>query len=57
MSRLKKRRHLNFDVRKHGFMFTKCTICESLKDLIFKLKKNSNEVLEYETKLRKHILH
>ncbi len=38
-------------------MFAKCTIYESLKDLISKLKKNSNEVLKYEAKLSKHILH
>jgi hypothetical protein len=35
----------------------KCTICESLKDLMSKLGKNSNEALEYEAKLRKHIIH
>jgi hypothetical protein len=38
-------------------VFVNCTICESLKDLISKLGKNSNDVLEYETKLRNHILH
>jgi hypothetical protein len=37
-------------------MFMKYTICESLKDLISKLGQNSNEVLKYELKLRKHIL-
>jgi len=37
-------------------MFAKCTICVSLKDLISKLGKNSNEVLKYEAKLRKHFL-
>jgi hypothetical protein len=57
MSRLRKRHHLNVDVRKEGFMFVKCIVCESLKDLISKLGKNSNEVLEYEAKLKKHILH
>jgi hypothetical protein len=35
----------------------KCIICESLKGLISKLGKNSYEALEYEVKLRKHILH
>jgi hypothetical protein len=30
---------------------------ESLKDLIFKLGKNSTNAKEYELKLRKHILH
>jgi len=44
-------------VRKQGSLFVKCTICESLKDLISKLGKNSNDALEYEVKLRKHILH
>jgi len=57
MSRLKKKHHLNADVRKRGFMFAKCIVCESLKDLISKLGKNSNEVLEYEVKLKNHILH
>jgi hypothetical protein len=47
----------NVDVKKQGFMFVKCTICESLKDLISKLGNNNSEVLEYEVKLRKHILH
>ncbi len=56
MSRLRKRHHLNVDVRKQGSMFMKYTVCESLKDLISKLGKNSNEVLKYELKLIKHIL-
>jgi hypothetical protein len=38
-------------------MFVKCTICESLKDLISKLGMNNNEFGEYEVTLRKHILH
>jgi hypothetical protein len=38
-------------------MFAKCIVCESLKDLISKLGNNSNEALEYEAKLIKHILH
>jgi ribosomal protein L33 len=57
MSRLKKRHHLNVNVRKWGSIFAKCTVCESLKYLTSKLGKNSNEVLEYEAKQRKHILH
>jgi hypothetical protein len=57
MSRLKRRHHLNVDVQKRGSMFAKCTICESLKNLISKLGKNNNEALKYEVKLRKHILH
>jgi hypothetical protein len=57
MSRLKKKHHVNVDVRKRGFLFTKCIVCESPKDSICKLGKNNNEVLEYEAKLRKHILH
>jgi len=57
MSRLKKRHHLNVDVRKWGFVFVKYSVCESLKDLISKLGKNSNDALKYEAKLRKHILH
>jgi len=57
MSRLKEKHHLNVDVWKWGFVFVKCTICESMKDLISKLGKNSNEVLKYVVKLKKHILH
>jgi hypothetical protein len=57
MNRLKKRHHLNVDVQKRGLVFAKCTICESLKDLISKVGRNNNEVIEYEGKLRNHILH
>ncbi len=57
MSRLRRRHYFNVDVQKRGSVFVKCIICESLKDLISKLGKNSNEVLEYEVKLKKHILH
>ncbi len=57
MTRLRKRHHLNVDVQKQGPMFAKCIVCESLKNLISKLGKKSNEVLKYEAKLRKHILH
>jgi hypothetical protein len=57
MNRLRKRHHMNVDVRKQGSMFRKCIVCESMKDLISKLGKNSNEVFKYEVKLRKHILH
>ncbi len=56
MSRLRKRDHLNVNVQKRGFMFAKCIVCESLKNLISKLGNNSNEALEYEAKLKKHIL-
>jgi hypothetical protein len=37
MKRLRKRHHLNVDVRKRGHVLAKCTMCESLKDLISKL--------------------
>jgi len=57
MNRLKKKHHLNVNVRKWRSKFMKCIVCESLKDLISKLGNNSNEVLEYETKFLKHILH
>jgi len=46
-----KRGHLNVDVRIHGFNFVKCIICESLKDLISKLEKNSDGAKEHEMKL------
>jgi hypothetical protein len=57
MNKLRKRHHLNVDVRKRGSMFTKCIMCESLKDLISKLGKNSSDAREYELRLRKHLLH
>ncbi len=57
ISRLRKRHHLNVDVRKRGLIFTKCIVYESFKDLISKLGKNNNEAIEYEAKLKKHILH
>jgi hypothetical protein len=57
MSRLKKRHHLNVNMQKQGSMFVKCIVCESLKNLISKLGKNSNGALKYEVKIRKHILH
>ncbi len=34
------------------FVFAKCIVCES-----FKLGKNNNDAIEYEVKLRNHILH
>jgi hypothetical protein len=57
MSRLKKKHEQNVDVQKWGWVFAKCTICESFKNLISKVGRNSNEAIEYEWKLRKHILH
>jgi hypothetical protein len=58
MSSLRKRHHLNVDVRKWGLVFAKCTIvCESFKDLISKLEKHNNDAIEYEMKLKKHISH
>jgi hypothetical protein len=50
MKQLRKKKHLNVDVRKRGFFFSKCTICESLKDLISKVRKNNPSVKEYEIK-------
>jgi hypothetical protein len=57
MNMLEKRHHLNVDVWKRRLIFAKCTMCESLKDLISKLGRNNNDAKEYELKLRKHILH
>jgi hypothetical protein len=57
MNKVRKRRHLNVDVQKRGSVFAKCIVWESLKDSICKLGKHSNEPLEYEVKLKKHILH
>ncbi len=36
------------DMWKRGFVFAKCTICESLKDLISKVRKNNPSVKEHE---------
>ncbi len=47
---------MNVDVRKQGSEFVKCIVYESLKDLISKLGKHSNDALKYEVNLRKHIL-
>jgi hypothetical protein len=41
MSQLRKKKHLNVDVQKRGFVLAKCTVCESLKDLISKARKNN----------------
>jgi hypothetical protein len=38
---IEKKEHLNMDVQKKGSAFAKCIICESLKDLISKARKNN----------------
>jgi hypothetical protein len=38
---VEKEKHLNVDVWKRGFAFAKCIVCESLKDLISKTRKNN----------------
>jgi hypothetical protein len=43
MSGLRKRHHLNVDVRKKGYVFAKCIMCESMKDFISKLGRNNND--------------
>jgi hypothetical protein len=53
MSRLKKNHHFNVDIKKKGSTFTKCNVCESLKDFISKLGKNSNDARKYEMRLKK----
>jgi hypothetical protein len=55
MNRLRKRHHFNVDVKKRGYVFAKCIVCELLKDLISKLEKNNSDVKEYELKLKKHL--
>jgi hypothetical protein len=45
------------DVLKRGYVFAKCIICESLKDLIFKVGKNNPNVKKHEIKLKKHNIH
>jgi hypothetical protein len=43
MNMLEKRHYLNVDVQKRRLIFAKCTMCESLKDLISKLGRNNND--------------
>jgi hypothetical protein len=57
MSRLGKKYHFNVDVPKRGSTFAKCIICESLKDLISKVGKNSVNTKEHELKLKRHNKH
>ncbi len=42
---------------KRGFVFSKCIVCESLKDFISKVGKNNPSVKEHEFKLKKHNIH
>jgi hypothetical protein len=56
MNRLRKKHHLNVDARKRGFVFAKCIMRESLKDLISKLGRISDDARKYELKLTKHLL-
>lgn len=47
--------HKNVNVRKHGFNFAMCTICESLKDMISKVSKHDGrKVKNYELQLKRH---
>jgi hypothetical protein len=57
MNQLRKKKHLNVDVRKRGSIYAKCNVCESLKDLISKAGKNNPSVKEHEIKLNKHNIH
>jgi len=57
MNQLRKKYHLNVDVLKRCSTFAKCTICESLKDLISKVKKNNASAKEHELKLKRHNNH
>jgi hypothetical protein len=57
MSWLRKKHQINVDVRKRGFTFAKCTMCESLKDLISKVGKNNVNGKEAQMKLKRHNKH
>jgi hypothetical protein len=57
MSPLKKKHHLNVDVKKCGSHFAKCTICESLMNLISKVGENNVGAKAHEMKLQKHNIH
>jgi hypothetical protein len=57
MNRLRKKKHLNVNVQKKGYIFVKCIVCESLKDLISKVGKNNLSVKEHAIKLKKDNIH
>ncbi len=57
MNQLKRKYHLNVDLRKRGSTFAKCIVCESLKDLISKVGKNNASAKDHELKLKKHNKH
>ncbi len=48
---------MNVDVWKRRSVLAKCTVCESLKDLILKGRKNNPSVKKHEIKLNKHNIH
>jgi hypothetical protein len=57
INQLMKKYHLNVNVQKGGSTFAKCIVCESLKDLISKVRKNSASAKEHEFKLKRHNKH
>ncbi len=57
MSQLMKKYHFNVNVQKRGSTFAKCIVCESLKNLISKVGKNSASAKEHEFKLKRHNKH
>ncbi len=57
MNRLKKRHHLDVDMRNRILVLAKCIMCESLKDFISKLGRKNIDAKEHELKLKIHILH
>jgi len=57
MNQLKRKYHLNVDLRKRGSTFAKCIVCKSLKDSISKVGKNNASAKDHELKLKKHNKH
>jgi hypothetical protein len=48
MNRLKKRHHLDVDMRNRILVLAKCIMCESLKDFISKLGRKNIDAKEHE---------
>jgi hypothetical protein len=54
MNQLKKKYDFNVDVQRRGSNFAKCVVCESFKNFISKVGKNSASGKEHELKLKRH---
>jgi hypothetical protein len=57
VNQLRKKYHFNVNVQKRGSTFAKCIVCESSKDLISEVGKNSANATKHELKLKRHNKH